>query len=178
MDRSTGYFLIVVGVIGLIGLEMANRKRETLYTVASDIGQNDKLVKTFILDKDVHSQAHATGLSDQAQLFSETLFQGNTKILEPGQEIEIMVQQPNGVGVTRIWKYKSLKKNQFKTLKFTTFLHRTADKPEDRMVVYAQPRTGSIADIELYLNEDPQLVSKLAFDPQVKRPMTLTVSII
>lgn len=121
-----------------------------------------------------------TGPADRTTLYTYTIYQGNAVELKPGEEVEFMTQYPNKAGVTRIWKYKSIKKNQFKQLKFTGYVQKTDNLKEDKLVVYAEPRYGSVSDLEAYLNEDPLLQSEngLALRGDMNRTVIYTVAVV
>jgi hypothetical protein len=173
---------VFIGLIALLvfTLMLRQQPRERYYQLASDIGENTRLVKE-VTQAMPATQTTQTGLG-AAQLYTSALFQGDVKPLVRGEEVEFMVQQPGGGGkaAVRIWKYRSIKKDQFNVLKFTAHLQKTKDKDAERLVIYAEPRYGNIADIEAYLSEDPQLASSntLAFDSNLDRAANFTVTLV
>jgi hypothetical protein len=180
MNQLAFFIIIAILLVLLVRQSNAAKQSETYYELRTNIGDYEKSVKkmTQVQPKE---QLTETGAGDKNLLYSSTLFQGAVHELKPNEEVEFLAQQPGEFGAIRIWKYKSLKKGQFKIVKFTAYLQKTADKAEEKLVVYAEPRYGSVPDLEAYINEDPKLANVtdgLAFDPTINRAINYTITIV
>jgi hypothetical protein len=181
MESSSQTFIVAAAVFLALwfvvhkGAQREQRNEQYLgkYNLYVNTGSPVKMLTSQQPQTDIAN----TGLSDITLLYPNNTFQGSPVELAPGKEIEFMRQVPGVRGetqTTRVWKYKSLKKNPYKMLKFTAHI---ANKKKQNLVIYATPRFSSIEDLDAYLQEDPNLKSVLAYDPEYPAPIIFTVAL-
>ena len=170
-------FIVIIVALLLMWLNQ-HSQRETYNTDGSAVVSN---TKRSVLDRQSLNPPRTSGLgaSPASFLFTEPVYQGRQIEIDQGEEVEFMRQVPTRLGVNRLWKYKSLRKDPYIVAKFTAYIARTQTEPEEKLVVYAEPRFGSIENIDLYLKDDPKLALKsgLAYganDREITYTLTLS----